>query len=410
MTNTSVVIVGAGQAGGWAARTLREEGHTGPIFLIGDEPHAPYERPPLSKDILLGTATAAELALLTQEELERLDVHLRLGMRASAIDRSARRVVLENGEQIAYDKLLLSTGGRARRLDLPGLESPRVHTLRTLDDAMRLKAVLSNQPGRVLIVGGGWIGLEVAASARAVGASVTVLEAADRLCPRSVSPDVSSALRELHAAKGVEVELGTQLRTVTPHEHGLSVTLSDGRLLEYEHVVLATGLIANDELARAAGIECANGLRVDRQCRSSDPDIFAAGDVAVMETSLGVFLRLESWQNAQDQGMIVAKAMLGQNVEYVPVPMVWSQQFDQFIQISGYINAGTQAVLRETTSGTLRFYLGEDSTVLGAIGMNAGRDFRFARQMVERSCRVAAGDLQDPSRPLNKLATATVAA
>ena len=412
MTIGNIVIVGAGQAGAWVARSLRDGGHTGPVILIGDELHAPYERPPLSKEILLGSGTAEELTLLDHDECASLDIETRLGTRVEGIDRPARRLRLSGGEELSYDKLVLCTGGHARRLDLPGLDDPRVHTLRTLDDALRLKAALSETPGHVVVVGGGWIGLEVAASARSLGCEVTVFESADRLCARSVTPDVSAALQKLHEAQQVNVLLSTQLSTVTPTEDGFSLTLSSGKRLDCRHIIVAAGLVANDALARDAGLTCANGIVVDTQCRTSDPDIHAAGDVAILETSLpGTRLRLESWQNAQDQGMAVAQAILGRDVSYRPVPMVWSQQYDRFIQIAGHVNAGTLVAERPAgVDGSLRFYLADDTTVLGAIGMNAGRDFRFARQLVERSCRIAPDVLTDTTRPLNKLATATVSA
>ncbi|HLU78618.1 MAG TPA: FAD-dependent oxidoreductase [Burkholderiaceae bacterium] len=411
MTTGTVVIVGGGQAGAWAARSLRDLGHAGPIVMVSEERHAPYERPPLSKEILLGTGSADELTIHSHEELAALHIDVRPGVRCTSLDREGRRVILEGGEQLVYDTLILATGGRARRLDLPGVDSPRVHTLRTLDDAHRLRAALTGEPGHVLVVGGGWIGLEVAASARALGAEVTVLEAADRLCARSVAPDVSAALLDLHREQGVSVRLETSLTALQDQDDRLRVTLSDGTQLECQHLIMAAGLVANDELAVQAGLQCANGVLVDRQCRSSDPHIYAAGDVAVMETSLaGRRMRLESWQNAQDQGMAVAQAIMGQDVDYCPVPMVWSQQYDQFIQISGHVHAGDQWTERRTSTGILRFYLDATGTVVAAIGMNAGRDFRFARQLVERKARVPAAVLADPGQPLNKVASTAITA
>src|SRR5690606_24389697 len=374
MTTGTVVIVGGGQAGAWAARSLRDLGHAGPIVMVSEERHAPYERPPLSKEILLGTGSADELTIHSHEEVGALHSDRLSVVRVTIRDREGRRVILEGGEQLVYDTLILATGGRARRLDLPGVDSPRVHTLRTLDDAHRLRAALTGEPGHVLVVGGGWIGLEVAASARALGAEVTVLEAADRLCARSVAPDVSAALLDLHREQGVSVRLETSLTALQDQDDRLRVTLSDGTQLECQHLIMAAGLVANDELAVQAGLQCANGVLVDRQCRSSDPHIYAAGDVAVMETSLaGRRMRLESWQNAQDQGMAVAQAIMGQDVDYCPVPMVWSQQYDQFIQISGHVHAGDQWTERRTSTGILRFYLDATGTVVAAIGMNAGR-------------------------------------
>lgn len=406
MTTHNVVIAGAGQAGAWAARSLRDGGYDGTITIIGDEQHAPYERPPLSKEILLGDASANELTILDHDELSALNIESRLGLRVESIDRDGRSIKLSNGERLSYGALILCTGGRARRLEIDGLDDSHVHTLRTLDDALRLKTALTDKPGHLLVVGGGWIGLEVAASARALGCTVTVLESAERLCPRSVTPDVSEALLTLHTANQVRVLLSTQLAAATALDDGFRVSLSSGESVDCEHIVVAAGLIANDDLAKSAGLSCANGIVVDDQCRTSDPSIYAAGDVAILETSMpGVSMRLESWQNAQDQGMAVAASILQQDVCYRPTPMVWSQQFDQFIQIVGHSNAGTVAVERAAGNGRLTFYLDSESAVLGAVGMNAGRDFRFARQLVERGIRVSSEALADPSTPLRQLAS-----
>lgn len=405
MTTPAFVIVGGGQSGAWAARTLRSEGYEGRIVLVSEELHAPYERPPLSKEILLGTGAVADLTIISHDELVDLGVEVFAGLRATRLDCETHTVTLSNGHVIVYDKLTLCTGGRARRLDLPGIDASRVHTLRTLDDALSLKKALEDNPGHVLIIGGGWIGLEVAASARALGCAVTVLEAADRLCARSVTPEVSESLLELHSAQGVSVRLATSVTQGITGPHGFTVTLSDGSTLDSQHMVQAAGLIANDELAAEAGLSCSNGVLVDPQCRTSDSDIFAAGDVAVLDTSLpGVRMRLESWHNAQDQGVAVARSMLGLPVEYRPVPMVWSQQFEHFIQISGHPQAGQGDVItRPAGTGRLHFYQDETGRVIGAIGFNAGRDFRFARQLVERNVYVPTDALADEARSLKSL-------
>ncbi|MGB6103867.1 MAG: FAD-dependent oxidoreductase [Pusillimonas sp.] len=445
MTVGRVVIVGAGQAGGWAARTLREEGYQGSIVLIGDEAHAPYERPPLSKEILLGASAPEQLTLVPEEELLSLQVEARFGVRVSRIDRERKRVFLASVQQLAglggamdgggdaepldYDALVLCTGGRARCLPIEGSGDERVHTLRTLDDALRLRAALTGAPGPVLVIGGGWIGLEVAASARQLGCEVTLVECADRLCQRSVAPDVSMALLNLHAANGVQVMLGAGVSALSAcpadgrpahsrearEEAGpavLEATLTNGQSLHVAHVVMAAGLVSNDEQAAEAGLVCRNGIVVDDRCRSSDPAIYAAGDVAVTETAVdGVHMRLESWQNAQDQGMAAARAILGKDVNYRPTPLLWSQQFDQFIQIAGYVNDAVLTAIRELPGGgSIRFYLDGEETVCGAIGMNAGRDWRFARQLAERRQRVSPAALADLGQTLKTLAAAVAEA
>lgn len=413
MTTDRVVIVGAGQAGGWAARTLRDEGHQGSIVLVGAETHAPYERPPLSKEILLGLSQPEALTIVDHTALESLNIETRLGTEAVAIDREARQLVLTNGEQLQYDKLVLCTGGRARDLPIPGIDHERVHTLRSLDDALRLKQALTTQVGHVLVIGGGWIGLEVAASARQLHCGVTIVEFADRLCQRSVTADVSEVLQNLHASQQTKVLLGTHVLAIKATEQGLNAELSNGQSLQCDHIIVAAGLLANDELARQADLTCNNhGIQVDGLCRTNDPSIYAAGDVAVMETAgTAGWSRLESWQNAQDQGMAVARAILGHDTLYRPTPMLWSQQFDQFIQIAGHVHGGAITAMRTMPNGgTLRFYLTADEVVAGVIGMNAGRDYRFAKQLVERGLRAAAAELADPGIPLKQLAAASLAA
>jgi 3-phenylpropionate/trans-cinnamate dioxygenase ferredoxin reductase subunit len=412
MTTDRVVIVGAGQAGAWAARTLRDEGYAGSIVLVGAELHPPYERPPLSKEILLGECQPDALTIVDVATLEALNIESRLGTEVAAIDRAGQHITLADGEQLPYSKLVLCTGGRARRLAIEGIEHERVHTLRSLDDALRLKAALSTEAGHVLVMGGGWIGLEVAASARKLGCEVMIVEAADRLCQRSVAPDVSEALLALHTSHQNEVLLGTHVVAAAASGNTLRLALSNGQTRQCSHVIMAAGLIANDELAQQAGLVCTNGIHVDDRCLTNDPNIYAAGDVALTETSgTNVRMRLESWQNAQDQGMAVARSILGHDAVYRPTPLLWSQQFDQFIQIAGHVHGGTITVMRTMPNGgSLRFYLNADQAVLGVIGMNAGRDYRFARQLVERLACVPPTELADPDKPLKQLAALGVAA
>lgn len=412
MTAGRIIIAGAGQAGGWTARTLRDKGYTGEIVLVGAETHLPYERPPLSKEILLGTGTPDALAVLDNEALKTLDIDIRLNNEVVNIDRDAHSVMLGNGEQLAYDKLVLCTGGRARHLPINGLAYERVFTLRTLDDALRLKTALAAEAGHVLVIGGGWIGLEVASSARQMGSEVTLVEYADRLCQRSVTPDISDLLFDLHTSQQVNIMLETQVLDVTPAEKGLAVSLSNGQTLVCTCIIVAAGLIANDELAKQAGLDCNNGIFVDGQCRTSDPDIYAAGDVAITRTApTGVQLRLESWQNAQDQGIAAAASILDGEDDYRPIPMLWSEQFDRQIQIFGHVNGQVRLALRQLARGAaLHFYLNEDDVIVGVIGVNAGRDFRFARQLVERAAKICSADLLDAEKSLKQLSVLAVVA
>ena len=403
--STTIVIIGAGQAGGWAARTLREEGFAGRVVLIGDEAHPPYERPPLSKAVLAGEATPESVHLLDVAAMAALSIDWLPSARVASIDRNGRQLMLADGSAIRYDKLILCTGGRARELDVPGADLPGVHTLRTIDDAQRLGPSLKRD-ARVAVVGGGWIGLEVAATARQRGAAVTVIETMQRLCERSVPQALSAYLQALHAAQGVEVLLGAAVTSFTPAASGgLDVMLSDGCSIPADAVVVGIGLVPNDELARCAGLECDGGVLVDAQCRTSDPDIFAAGDVAVARNSWADRrLRLESWQNAQEQGIAAARSALGRDIHYDPLPWFWSDQHGTNLQIYGVPSPSHQMVVRgDPATGSFVFFYLEGERLVAALGGNAARDLRFARRLIEKRTQVRAQDLADPGVSLAKL-------
>ncbi len=405
MSDRTIVIVGGGQAGGWAAQTLRSEGFEGRIVLIGDEPHRPYERPPLSKAVLAGEAHADTTSLQKPEAFDALRLDWRPGVSATRIDRTAKQLHLSRGEPIRYDSLILCTGGRARRLAIPGSDLPGVFTLRSIGDAAALGAALV--PGkRLLVVGGGWIGLEVAATARKKGLNVTVVEAMGRLCERTVPAEISDYLLRLHTAHGVQVELGAGIEQLAqgPGEE-LTATVSDGRRLACDVVLFGVGLIANDELAREAGLACEGGVQVDAQCRTSDPDILAAGDVAVWHCDWAARrMRLESWQNAQAQGIAAARAALGTAVNHQPLPWFWSDQYDVNLQIFGVPAPKHQVVMRGDADANsfVMFFLDGDK-VAAAIGPNAARDLRFARRLIERRTSVDVQQLADLQVPLSKL-------
>jgi len=400
----TIVIVGAGQAGGWAAQTLRQEGFTGSIALVGDERHYPYERPPLSKAVLSGAAPAGSTFLMKPEAFEKLDLDWRPGVRATSIDREARQLRLSTDEGIGYDKLILCTGGRARTTNLPGADLAGLFTLRTIDDAAALSKVL--MPGkRMVVVGGGWIGLEVAATARSKGVEVTVVELMTRLCERTVPPEISRYLSRLHSGHGVRLMLGAGVAGFTSNAEGLPVVaLADGRELSCDAVVVGIGMIPNDAIARDAGLACDGGILVDARCRTSDPRILAAGDVAAWHCEwAGRRMRLESWQNAQEQGIAAARSALGVEVVHQPLPWFWSDQYDVNLQIYGIADPFHRAVVRgdlESDSFVL-FYLDEDR-VRSAMGPNAARDLRFARRLIESRKRVDPQRLADTSIAMSK--------
>ena len=405
MTTDTIVIVGTGQAGGWAAQTLRKEGHAGTIVLIGDELHIPYERPPLSKAVLSGDASAESTYLIKRSAFDQLALDWRPGVRVTAIDRGIKHLRLSAGEPIAYDKLILCNGGRARPLQVPGADLTGVLTLRNLDDAHTLaKALIAGN--RLVVVGGGWIGLEVAATARKKGMSVTVVEAMKRLCERTVPPEISEYLSRLHATHGTEVVLGAGVEKVSRAADGtLAVMLSDGRELGCDTVVVGIGLIPNDELARDAGLACDGGVVVDAQCRTSEPDIFAAGDVASWHCAwAGRRMRLESWQNAQEQGIAAARSALGLAVDHQPLPWFWSDQYDSNLQIYGMPTASHRVVERRAlgSDSFILFYLDGD-VVSAAVGPNSARDLRFARRLIEQRKVVEPVRLADTQVPMAKL-------
>jgi 3-phenylpropionate/trans-cinnamate dioxygenase ferredoxin reductase component len=404
VTNT-IIVIGAGQAGGWAAKTLRSEGFAGRIVFIGDEQHLPYERPPLSKAVLAGEAAPETTHLFKPGALEELRLEWRRGERAAAIDRDAKRVVLSHGELIGYDKLILCTGGRARWPSVAGADLPGVFALRTIEDSLAIGRAL-DEAKRLVVVGGGWIGLEVAATARKKRAAVTVVEARPRLCERTVPHQVSEYLLALHRKNDTQVLLGCGLvGFARDPRKALSVELDDGRALEADITVVGVGLVANDELARAAGLACENGVLVDEQCRTSDPDIFAAGDIAIAPNRwIGQRIRLESWQNAQDQAIVAAKVALGHDARYDPLPWFWSDQYDMNLQIYGLPVPSQRAVVRgDMASGSFVVFYLEGDRLKAAVAANATRELRFARRLIEQGKSVRDADLADSQVALAKL-------
>jgi 3-phenylpropionate/trans-cinnamate dioxygenase ferredoxin reductase subunit len=399
-----IAIVGAGQAGGWAAKTLRTEGYGGRIVLLGDEAHPPHERPPLSKAVMAGTAEAPSTHLFKSEELGALGLDFRPGSRVVAIDRAAKRVTLASGGAIEYDRLILCTGGAARRLSVPGGDGPRVHYLRTIDDSLAIRARLGTIR-HLLVIGGGWIGLEVAATARKRGVAVTLIEALPRLCERSVPPEISSHLLALHQANGVEMLLGEGVKAIEDGGDGVAVLLASGRRVAGDAVVVGIGLVANTALAQAAGLAVENGIVVDEQGRTSDPDVFAAGDVANLPLAcLGRRLRLESWANAQNQAIVAAKAALGGDARYDELPWFWSDQYDMNLQILGLPARWPAPVTRRAPAGGgfSHFYL-DGERIASIVAVNAPRDLRAAKKLVETRKPVRAEDLANPAVPLQKL-------
>jgi 3-phenylpropionate/trans-cinnamate dioxygenase ferredoxin reductase subunit len=388
-----IVIVGAGECGVRAAFALREAGFDGDITLIGDEPHLPYERPPLSK-----RHPPAAKHIASEEAFAEASIGLMRGRRVEAIDPAAKVVELDDGSPLPYDKLLIATGGSARRF--PGME--KALTLRSFDDAQAILAPLSS--GKHLgIIGGGFIGLELAATARGLGTEVTVIEAADRLMARAVPADVAAVAERRHRGEGVEIVLGMQVKEAGAD----SITLADGRTIACDVVVAGVGALPNTALAEPAGLTAENGIVVDACFRTSAPEVFAAGDCCAFPYR-GRQVRLESWRAAQDHGNHVARAMLGDATPYGKVPWFWSDQYDLTLQVAGLPEAGRETVRRDLDEGAfILFQTGGDGTLVSAAGIGRGnavaKDIRLAEMMMERGVAPDADRLADPSVNLKAL-------
>jgi len=399
----TIVIVGAGQAGGWAAKTLRAEGYKGAIVLIGAERHPSHERPPLSKAVLSGEAAPETTHLFKPEEHAALSMDFRAEARATRIDRAAKRVELAGGGSVAYDKLILTTGGTARKLPIPGGDLPRVFCLRTIEDSLAIRDAIG--PGKKLaVIGGGWIGLEVAATARKRGTSVVVIEALDRLCARTVPPAISAFLRARHEREGVDLRLGVGVKAIEDRGR-LVVRLADGSSVEADAVVAGIGLVPDVTLAQDAGLAVDNGVVVDEQGRTSDPDIFAAGDCTNTPLPcLGRRVRLESWANAQNQAIVAAKAALGQDTRYDELPWFWSDQYDVNLQILGLPARWPEPVVRgDPASGSFSHFYLDGERIAAIVSVNAPRDLRAAKKLVQTRKPVSAASLADPAVQLQRL-------
>jgi 3-phenylpropionate/trans-cinnamate dioxygenase ferredoxin reductase subunit len=399
-----IVVVGAGECGARAAFGLRDLGYAGRIVLVGDEGHHPYERPPLSK----GVAGSAEPSIVyTAEHMRQAGVEYLLGREARSLDTAARTVLLDDGVRLAYDRLLLATGARARALRCRGHEL--AHTFRTLADAVELRRRLV--PGaRVCIVGGGFIGLEMAASAVAAGCRVTVLEAAPRLLSRVVPAGVAEVLAERHRTAGVELCTGVVVESVERDgPAGLTVTTTGHGVVPCDLVLAGVGAAPNVELARRAGLTVEDGILVDPTLATSDPAVYAAGDCARFPhpDGDGSTLRMESWRNAVDQAGAVAGNLLGRAEPYVPVPWFWSDQYELGLQIAGLPGPDRAEVVRRGSRCSLWFELDAAGVLTRASGLGPGtsvaKDIRVALLLIAARQVVDPEMLADPDVPLKRL-------
>jgi 3-phenylpropionate/trans-cinnamate dioxygenase ferredoxin reductase subunit len=404
IADRGVIIVGAGQAGGDLTGALRQLGYGHPITLIGDEPYAPYRRPPLSKGFLAGEATLESLYLKSPQAYASQQINCRYGIGVESIDREARTVRLFDGTQTPYEHLVLATGGRARRLSLPGADHPNVHYVRTIDDILRLKEQAS--PGkRLVIVGGGFIGLESAAVGIKKQLEVTVIESLPRLLARVTSPELSAFYEEAHRSRGVSVFTGVGVHALEGEPRIDTVVLSDGRRLPVDLLIVGIGIIPNTELADAAGLRVSNGILVDAAARTADPAVYAIGDCSNHEnTFLNRRLRLESVPNAGEQARICAAAICGTPVPQSAVPWFWSDQYTLKLQMAGISEGYEQIAIRGTPAkeSFCAFYL-KDGALLAVHAVNRPADFMVSKKLIAERTRAAATQLADERLPLKSL-------
>jgi 3-phenylpropionate/trans-cinnamate dioxygenase ferredoxin reductase subunit len=399
----TILIVGAGHAGGRAAQALRASGFAGRVVLIGEETYPPYERPPLSKELIVTDAGLEKARLHDPAYYEQNKIELRLGAPAEAIDRTGKRVKV-GGEWIGYDKLMLTTGARVRKVPIPGVELPGFFYLRDFNDTQAIRARLA--PGvRAVVIGGGFIGLETAASAVKRGATVTVLEVADRLMGRAVAPEIGAWFAELHKKKGVDVRLSVRIKAIEGAGKVERVVLDGAEPVAADVVVAGIGIVPNVELAAVAGLDVGNGIVVDQFGRTSDSAIWAAGDCALQPNAfLGRSLRLESYQNAQDQAMAVARNMIGEPKAYEDSLWVWSDQHDVNLQMTGAPEGYDKLIWRgDPASGAFMVFYLKDCRIVAINTVNLGREMKPAQRLMQSKKAFDPAQLADPNVRLLKL-------
>ena len=387
-----IVIVGAGHGAGQVVVSLRHKKFAGEIVLIGEEPYYPYQRPPLSKKFLAGELPAERLFVKPADFYADSHVDVRLDTRVTAIDRAGKSVVAAGGETISYDRLVLALGARARQLECPGIELPGVHYLRSIQDVTDIRK-RAGGGRRIVIVGAGYIGLEVAAVSRQLGMDVTVVEMQDRVMSRVVSPEVAEFYAREHVAHGVKLLLSAGLSGLSGNASVSAVTLDDSRELPADLVVVGIGIVPNTELAAAAGLDVGDGIIVDDQCRSSDPDIFAIGDCTFHPNEMfGRMLRLESVHNAVEQAKTAAANLCGEALDYAQVPWFWSDQYDLKLQIAGLSEGYDRTIIRGSPAERAFscVYLRE-GRLIAVDAINAPKEFVQSKRLI------AEGAIVDPA-------------
>lgn len=401
-----ILIIGAGQAAAQAAQSLRAEGFEGPIKLFGDEAYAPYQRPPLSKKFLAGEIGYDRVELKGEDFYAQANVETHWGTRVTEIDRRNKRILTGDGREFPYGKLIIATGSRVRELNVPGFELEGVHYLRNIDDVKSIQSHF-REGAKMVVVGGGYIGLEVAAVAAKRGIDVTVLETADRVMARVVDPIVSHFYERVHREEGVKIETGVTVAGFEGKDRITAVTSGEGKSYPCDFVVVGIGIIPNTELAAEAGLEVSNGIVVDEFCRTSDPDICAAGDCTSHPNAVyGHRLRLESVHNAIEQGKTAAATLAGKEKPYDQVPWFWSDQYDLKLQIVGLSQGYTQAVVRGDPAAGRSFavfYL-KDGVLVAVDAVNRAPEFMMSKILTQKKAVLDPARIADESINMKEIA------
>ena len=396
-----LVIAGAGHAAGQVVATLKQHQYAGHIMLLGDEAYLPYQRPPLSKKYLAGDLPAARLHFKPASFYDDPRIEVRLQTAITSIDRNKKSLRTESGEEITYDKLVLALGSRARRLPIAGADLAGVHYLRSIADVDGIRAELHSH-SRAVIIGAGYIGLEVAAVLRQLGLEVTVVELAERVMSRVVSPEISDFYQREHTRQGVAFRLSTGVSAFHGDERVTAVDTSDGEQIPVDFVVIGIGIVANTKLAAAAGLTVDNGIVVDDQCQTSDADIFSVGDCTAHPNAIyGRQLRLESVHNALEQAKTAASNLCGKPAHYSQVPWFWSDQYDLKLQIAGLSEGYDNVVIRGNPADRsfACLYL-KDGTLIATDAVNAPRDFMQSKALIANGARIDPAELANVDIPL----------
>jgi 3-phenylpropionate/trans-cinnamate dioxygenase ferredoxin reductase subunit len=398
-TARHIVVVGGGPAAVAAAMAAKAADPTAVVAMLTEETYEPYEKPPLSKAVLLGRAQVRDAFIAGPAGLEALGVIVENNARCVAIDRTAHQVTVADGRHFGYDSLVLATGGVVRECAPFNFGTPKVHYLRTADDAQRLRRALVDARN-VIVIGAGLIGLEVAAALAELGLNVTIIESAQRIMSRVCDDDIAALVQAEHARHDVDIRVGESLRSVERADDLWTIETSKGERLIADLIVVGIGVSPNDSLAVAAGLTTSDGIVVDECCRTSDPNVFAAGDAVAFPGPYGA-IRLENWRHAQEQGAVAGANAAGGADAYCPTPSFWSEQYGLYIQGVGWPGAAAESLVDRHISETsfVRFKL-SGSSLTGAFGINARKEIAAARRLIDRGSAVIASDLADPQVPV----------